>query len=244
MRVLALDTTTRSGSVAIVDDDRVVMERAGDAARPHAERLPGDLIHLLNDAGVPLRSIDVFAVGAGPGAFTGLRTGIATMQGLAFVQGRPLLPVSALEALAHIAAREVTPGTIVAVWTDAHRGDVFSSLYRVTDAPPFDPERLVEIDAAAVGDPAATLARWKAFGPVSVIIGDGGVAYGGLLDSAVSVIAAPPLAGAIGRMAFMRARSGQTGEPSAAQPLYIRRPDVEIERERKALIASPTTGEE
>ena len=85
MHVLALDSTTRAGSVALVTDDRIVLKRSGDPTRTHAERLPGDILGLLHDAGVALAAVDVFAIASGPGSFTGLRIGIATLQGLAFV---------------------------------------------------------------------------------------------------------------------------------------------------------------
>src|SRR5262245_32388526 len=104
MRVLALDTTTRAGSVAIVEDGRVVDERSGDPSRAHAERLPRELLDVLATHHVGLGDIDVFAVAAGPGSFTGMRIGIATMQGLALTLGRPIVAVSALDALAHVAA--------------------------------------------------------------------------------------------------------------------------------------------
>ena len=87
MRVLALDTTTRGGSVAIAEDGRVVFERVGDGARSHAERLPAELIDAVQTVGWSLADIDLFAVASGPGSFTGLRIGIATMQGLAVVKG-------------------------------------------------------------------------------------------------------------------------------------------------------------
>src|SRR5207249_912032 len=102
MLVLALDTTTRAGSVALVDEDEVVEERAGDATRSHAERLPGEVQSLLEGQGLTSAAIDLFAVAAGPGSFTGLRIGIATMQGFAFVHRRRIVPVSALEAMAWI----------------------------------------------------------------------------------------------------------------------------------------------
>src|SRR5438067_13667736 len=128
MRVLALDTTTRAGSVALIEDDLVVDERAGDASRTHGERLPAELAQL----GAPWASIDVFAVASGPGSFTGLRIGIATMQGLALVTGRRVVGVSALEALAQVASADLSPGALVAPWIDAQRGEVFSALYRIT----------------------------------------------------------------------------------------------------------------
>ena len=94
MLILALDTTTRAGSCALARDGVVMHDLAGDPARSHAEHLPGDLIALLDMAQLGLDAIDVFAVATGPGSFTGLRVGIATMQGLAFVNRRPLVPVS------------------------------------------------------------------------------------------------------------------------------------------------------
>ena len=102
MRVLALDTTTREGSAALVVDDRVVDERRGDASRSHAERLPGELLAIVDAHGLVLSDLDLFAVASGPGSFTGLRIGIATVQGLAFTTRRTIVTVSALEALANI----------------------------------------------------------------------------------------------------------------------------------------------
>src|SRR5471032_1379693 len=110
MRVLALDTTTRAGSVALVDDDRIVDERSGDGTRTHAERLPGELIALVDANALAWPDVDLFAVASGPGSFTGLRIGIATIQGLAFARGSRMVAVPALEALAHVASLDVPPG--------------------------------------------------------------------------------------------------------------------------------------
>src|SRR5437763_938177 len=113
MRVLALDTTTRAGSVGVTDGDRIIGERRGDPRRPHAERLPSDLLRLLDELAVALESIDLFAVAAGPGSFTGLRIGIATIQGLAVVERKPVVAVSALEAIGHIISRDAAPGDLL-----------------------------------------------------------------------------------------------------------------------------------
>ena len=222
MRVLALDTTTRAGSVALVENDRVVEERAGDASRTHGERLPAELAAL----GAPWPTIDVFAVASGPGSFTGLRIGIATMQGLALVNGRRVVGVSALEALAQLAGADAKPGALVASWIDAQRGEVFSALYQVTDAPIFTPERLLELEAPAVASPAFTLAAWSKYDlPAATFTGDGAVRYAAAPGSDPVL-----LAGAIGRMAAVSASRGLAGSPAAIHPLYIRRPDVELNR--------------
>ena len=231
MRVLALDTTTRSGSVALVDDDRVVGERAGDPLRTQGERLPAEL----DQFGAPWPTIDVFAVASGPGSFTGLRIGIATMQGLALVNGRPVVGVSALEALAQLASVGVGAGALVAAWIDAQRGEVFSALYTVTDAPLFTPERLLELEAPTAASPAFTLTAWSKYDmPSATFAGDGAVRYASAIDlgdSAPRMAAPALLAGAIGRMAAVSASRGLTASPAGLHPLYVRRPDVEIHRD-------------
>jgi tRNA threonylcarbamoyladenosine biosynthesis protein TsaB len=239
MKVLALDTTTRAGSVALVEDDRVIAERAGDPLKTHAERLPREIDELLEDCGVGLADVELYAVASGPGSFTGLRVGIATMQGLAFVHRRLIAPISALEALAHVASLGTDDeGALVAAWMDAHRRDVFSALYRVASGPLFDSGRLVEVEGPQVSDPAGTLERWDAVVREASVtfIGDGAERWEEAIrraHSAARIVAHPLLAGAIGRLAVSAA--GGRMDPAAVRPLYVRRPDAEIERERRAV---------
>lgn len=241
MRVLALDTTTRAGSVALVDEDEVIEEWSGDPSRTHAERLPGEILAIVGRHGLTVSDVDVFAVASGPGSFTGLRIGIATIQGFAFATGRPLVAVSALDALAQVASSGAPPGGLVAVWMDAHRRDVFAALYRVGSAPVFLPARLTEIDAPTVGDPAVTLRRWATHLAASPawFIGDGTALYAQTIASAPAserhILTLPLIAGAIGRMAVVAARRGDTIAPAAVQPLYVRRPDAERDREKKSV---------
>jgi len=238
MPTLALDTTTREGSVALVVDGRIVAERRGDAARSHGERLPGELTDLLVGAGTTLDAIDLFAVAAGPGSFTGLRIGIATMQGLALVAGRSIVPVFALDALAHAAADRLAAGSVVGTWMDAQRGDVFSALYQVQDGAPSSLDRLVLLEEASVGAPGDTVVRWRARrdGMPEVVVGDGAVRYrdawAGLGGPAVRIMEPSPLAGTVGRLAEAAAARGEAVAPMAVRPLYVRRPDVVVARER------------
>ena len=232
MRVLALDTTTAAGSIAIVDDEGVLIEEISDPARSHAERLPGDILHALEQVSIALSSIDLFAIAAGPGTFTGLRIGIATIQGLAFVNGKRVVPVSALTALAVAASREEPSGRTIGAWMDAHRRDVFCALFRRTQRSPFDPEGLIEIEGPAVGDPVATLERWERAGnPPDVLVGDGAIVFAAGIPAQISTLGQLPLAAVIGQMALARARAGDTVDPAGVQPLYIRRPDAEIARD-------------
>jgi tRNA threonylcarbamoyladenosine biosynthesis protein TsaB len=239
MLVLALDSTTRGGSVALARDGAMLEVLAGDAGRPHAERLPADLQHVLARRGLSLTDVDVFAVAVGPGSFTGLRIGIAAIQGCAFAAGKPVIGVSALEALAHAApaARGAGPLPRVGVWMDAQRQEVFSALYRRNEA--VEPVGLEALDGPSVGDPAETVARWHGIaGGASVpIIGDGAQKYRSLLDQAAKhpaeVIAPPPLAPTIAVLAWRRALAGELPPPHAIRPLYVRRPDAELARDRR-----------
>jgi tRNA threonylcarbamoyladenosine biosynthesis protein TsaB len=242
MYVLALDTTTRDGSVALVDDTGSLDVRRGDGTRSQAERLPAELLELAAKRGLPLAAIDLFAVASGPGSYTGLRIGIATVQGLSLATGRRMVAVSALEALAQVAAATAAPGAFVGAWMDGRRREVFAALYQVVDAPEFSPERLVAVEAPTAGGPESTLDRWdRLIGDApAVYVGDGAALYReivlGARRSRWAVVPDPPLlAGAIGRIALARAARGETIDPAAAQPLYVRRPDVELERERRAL---------
>jgi tRNA threonylcarbamoyladenosine biosynthesis protein TsaB len=236
MRVLGLDTTTRAGSVAILDDDDLRLERVGDASRSHAERLPQDILDALSALGLRTGDIDLFAVASGPGMFTGLRIGIATIQGLAMVHGRRVAPVSALRALVEHAARDLEPGTRIAAWMDAHRRDVFGALYEVAGPTGPGVAPLVEIDGPSVAPPAATLERWSRAGILpSAICGDGAVLFESMIPHGIGVVPPPAaLAPEIARLARADHAAGRSVAPAGVQPLYVRRPDAEVARDAVA----------
>jgi len=136
--ILTLDTTTRAGSCAVWRGDGMVDEVVGNPEYTHAHRLPNDLAKLLASHRLRLQDVTLYAIASGPGSFTGLRVGIATMQSLALVHDRMIVPISSLEALAYCAAREdptrARPGTYIGTWMEAYRGEVFCALYRVQRA--------------------------------------------------------------------------------------------------------------
>jgi tRNA threonylcarbamoyladenosine biosynthesis protein TsaB len=180
----------------------------------------------------------LIAVAAGPGSFTGLRVGIATMQGLAFVGGRQIVAVSALEALGQFGSVDRLAGAKVGVWMDAHRRDVFAALYRVTPAALFDPDRLAGLDGPLVGEPQLILARWAGELRESNVswIGDGATTFADTIARhlpSAAILPHPALASAIGRIAIARARRGGAVSPAAVHPLYVRRPDAELDREKR-----------
>ena len=166
--ILALDTTTRAGSVAVARSGEVLCEITGDPSRTHGQRLPADLMRALEQARVGVEDLDLLAVAAGPGSFTGLRVGIATMQGLAMARGLRVVPVSTLAALAHAAARG-RDGRHVAPWMDAQRGEVFAALYR--------PDLTRAIFEPSSASPSETLTAWAGATAALAIrfVGDGAV---------------------------------------------------------------------
>lgn len=227
MVTLALDTSVRAGSCAVLRDDTVLVDLAGDPSRSHGERLPVDLMLALERAGVALAEVEVFAVATGPGSFTGLRVGIATMQGLALAAGRPLVGVSVLDALAHTAAAVTNAGwRQVATWVDAWRGEVYASRY----------EGLAAIDDVTVERPERILSRLHC---TTLFIGDGAAVHRETILARLGPLAIvasvpePLVAGTIGRLAAARVRRGDCPRPHEIEPLYVRRPDAELARQRR-----------
>jgi tRNA threonylcarbamoyladenosine biosynthesis protein TsaB len=231
MRVLALDTTTRAGSLAIVEAGRIVFEIAGDPTRTHAERLPREIVEALASIGRTSADVDLFAVASGPGSFTGLRIGIATIQGLALVHGKRVAPISALRALAESAVPGLAIGQRVGAWMDAYRRDIFSALYEVILPADQGIALLNEVEGPVVGPPGSALERWNRIGMPARVCGDGVTLYRSLLPDGVEAVAPPLLASTIGRLAVASYNARETVPPAGIQPLYVRRPDVEITRD-------------
>jgi tRNA threonylcarbamoyladenosine biosynthesis protein TsaB len=236
--ILALDTTTRAGSVAVLDDDTVVSSVPGDGSLTHGERLPAEIARAVDQAGLNLHAIQLIAVASGPGAFTGLRIGLAAAQGLAMVLNLPVIGVSSLDALAFATWPQVVQPKLTTLWAwmDAQRGEVFAARYepRRDGADDWAPK-----DLPVVGEPAQLLPLidTSGSGPI-VIVGDGALKHRQAIEAwsngAWQVVEAPAmLASAIGMLGHRLATRGFAGAPHALQPLYVRRPDAELERERR-----------
>jgi tRNA threonylcarbamoyladenosine biosynthesis protein TsaB len=243
--ILAIDTTTRGGSVAVTRDDEPLSIVRGDDSRTHGERVPGEIAHALEEAGVAKSAIDLIAVAAGPGAFTGLRIGLATAQGLALTLDRPVVGVSALDALAWTvatAADKLSGNAFVAPWMDAQRGDVFAALYRIESGRHMSdmawaPWMVVE--QAVTARPLAILESWKIrIGEAETqFIGDAASRDEGLIAQVGKgrwrAQTPDALAAAIASLGLRLAREGRAGKPHLLTPIYVRRPDAEIERDRR-----------
>ena len=233
MLVLALDTATRAGSVALVRDGTAAA-MAGDGARTHGERLPAELLDFLARHGATLNDVTHLAVIAGPGSFTGLRVGIATVQGLAFASNLPVIAVPTLDACASGWLDSGRRAEVFAACLDGHRGEVFLAAFDLHDAATFDAARvLVEPIAAPAPLAAATLAR-AARGRAVTLVGEAVDHHLDAFRAACPGIAldvpAMTLAEAAARLAARHPE--RAAAPHAIKPVYIRRTDAEIARDR------------
>lgn len=226
MLILSVDTTSRAGSLALWQDGRVTHTLVGDPSRTHGERLPNEISVLLSQAGLAVKDIDLYAVVTGPGSFTGLRVGIAAVQGLALARGRQVIPIPALNAFA--SADEVGDGPI-AVWRDAQRRQVFAAVFERTGS------AIREILEPVSLPPQEVVSNWLAQDVApSQFIGDGVETYAEVLRDAWPgshlIVPAPPLA-PIGAAIASRYPERAVA-PHAIVPIYVRPPDAEIARDR------------
>jgi tRNA threonylcarbamoyladenosine biosynthesis protein TsaB len=130
MLILALDTSSHAGSVALLRDMAVVAQLQRFPDEDYAVSLLRETRNLLGGVSISLEQIDLFAANAGPGSFTGLRVGLTTAKGWAEVWGRPVARVSGLEAMATQISRPLAPDSLIAAVTDARRGQIFGALFR------------------------------------------------------------------------------------------------------------------
>ena len=164
--ILALETATLGGSVCLVRGNTVLAVKIGDPQISHSNSLLKDINESLVHARVALRNVDLFACTSGPGSFTGLRIGLATVKALAATLGRPCVGIPTLQAIAHAAGP--SSGTVALL--PAGRGEVFVQLLSVSvdgavtelDAPAhLSPQRMVdkygEIKSLRWAGPAAYL---------------------------------------------------------------------------------------
>lgn len=219
MRVLGVDTTTAHGSVALLDADRLLGEARIRAEQGHSRWLLAAIDLLLRSAGLTIGAIDGFGVAVGPGSFTGLRVGLATVQGLAEGAGKPCVAVATLEALA---ARLLDGSRPAAPMLDAYREQVFAAVYS-------GPGQLLVPPTAA--PPLLFLERvpeGAAFG------GEGAARYRDIVATARPdlrfVAGATFIADEVARLASEALRQGRGVDPAALRPVYVH--DAEVRKPR------------
>ena len=218
MRILAVDTSSERGSVCIVEDTEILGEIRLRSSVQHSDRLFRSVDFLFSYTPFGLKDIDLFAAARGPGSFTGLRIGLAAMEAFAAAQGKPGAGVSTLEALAWKAG--AAEGRLISPIIDARRGEIYAGLYRRIDG------GLTEIEPPVVLPPQ----EWFSHLPDSEIVfcGDGTLRYREFIYRASWSVCEMDLylASAVAQLAVSPNRS-------PLSPLYVRRTEAEIVRERQ-----------
>lgn len=221
--ILAIETTTELASCALLRGDALYARQSG-GVQTHSHAVLPMVQELLAEAGIRLADCDAVAFGAGPGSFTGVRTGCGVAQGLAFGAGLPVVPVVTLEAMAQ-AARELHGAADVLAVLDARMGEVYWAQYAWNDG-----WRAVAEPALAAPGAVAPLA-----GTAPVWCGNGLTAF--LEHYAACAPAHPaimPHAAQVARLGARLFAAGAGVPPEAAQPLYLRNKVAYTSAERAA----------
>ena len=233
--ILAIETATRAGSVAVARGVNVLSSRSGDASVSHSANLIELIDQVLNDAGAKLSEIDLFAAAVGPGSFTGLRIGLATVKALANCTGRRLVGVSTLRAIAHASGID---GDVVSL-LPAGRGEVFAQRFTTAEG------SVEAIDAASHVSPQALLEKYGALEGLTWA-GEGvrqqiellttwatekgfPITDSGSSDSGWKVIEEThDLAQSVAAMALKEYEAGNSSSAEELHAVYVRASDAEI----------------
>ena len=155
MKILALDSATSACSAAVWADGRVMARRHAEMARGQSEALVPMVAEVMAEVGLGFADLDLLAVTVGPGAFTGIRIGLAAARALALAAGLPLAGVSTLEAVAAAAPADGRPLLVV---LDSKREEVWAQAFGPDRTPLTEPAALAPAEAAALAGPAWTVA--------------------------------------------------------------------------------------
>ena len=223
MKVLAFDCSGAACSAALWHDDAIRGHRFERRERGHAERLLPMVREVLSESGANFSEIDVFAASTGPGGFTGMRVGLATLRGLALAAGRPMLGVTSFEAIAHGTSAATRAGRGVLVVIESKRAELFAQVFSPSLVPEGEPqvllpERLVEHILATIS------------GGTLLVLGDGARRTIPILmradrDAVEVPDAVFPDAMAIARLAASRCDQASSRPPA---PFYLRPPAVTL----------------
>lgn len=240
MKILGIDTSGLTASVAVVGDDvpdgHLIAEYTVNYKKTHSQTLLPMLDEICRMIEMEPEDIDVIAVSAGPGSFTGLRIGSATAKGLGLALDKPIVAVPTVDALAY---NLCGTDALVCPIMDARRGQVYTGIYG------FSGNEMAVISPQEVCLIEDTAARLKSFGQRVIFLGDGVPVFRerllGDLMAGMEITFAPAhlnrqRASAVAALAFKYAGEGRTQSADEHAPIYLRLPQAErdrLERERR-----------
>lgn len=228
MKILAIDTSTPTASIAVMQGDKPLAETAFESGKKQGERLVPAIENLMAGIGISPADICAYAVGIGPGSFTGLRSGLSLIKGMALARPGPVVGISSLHA---IAAASDFKGVVLPV-IDARKGQVFTAIFRAdnegalvreSDDMAIAPERVADLTA----------------GP-ALVLGNGLTQYRSIIEKAMGETAVigpqelwTPKAAKIGALAWERLEPGDSDPLDTLVPKYVRSSDAELKLGKK-----------
>jgi len=218
MKVLAFDSSGGGCSAAVLSGDLVLAQESAPMLRGQAEHLVPMIARVMAAAGIGFGELDLVAVTLGPGAFTGVRIGIATAQGLALATGLPALGLGSFEAVAASVPAELLEGRALLVAIESRREELYLQAF--------------ERERAPAGEGSLVAAdHWRSAAPAGplVLAGDGAARLGSALRGRDLAIAPGPGtidAGALGRLAGEHWQAGLRTD--RLEPRYLHAPDVTL----------------
>lgn len=223
MRIVAIETTSAHGSLALLDDEQLLAEQPLEA-RHYSRQLLQELERLLQQHGMKLSDIGLLAVAGGPGSFTGARIGLTVVKGLMEAVGTEAVMISTLQAVA--AAAQTAPDQPVLAALDASRGEVYYGFY------PRGPYHYALGEDTNSGEEGleslpAFLQRLERHAAISVVTPHTTVIEACASKRKIQAVS-PLLARWVGRVGWARFRAGQRTDALRLDAHYIRRSDAEI----------------
>jgi len=232
MKILAVDTSTESCSVALIEsvslsrdsEMKSLAELTIVSKITHSRHLMKMVDTVVRDSGIHIHDLDGFAVATGPGSFTGIRIGISTVKGLVLASGKPVVGISNLDALAY--PFSFSP-YLICTLMDARRGEVYCCSFRSDEKGILKKERNEQV-----------LSPEKAIADINepcLFVGNGALFYKNLIKEKISGLAhfVPPCqniirASAIAYLGMERLKENDTDDIAALAPNYVRKSEAEI----------------
>ena len=231
MRVLALDCSAKSVSVAIAENGNLIYEGFLNITLTHSETLMPIIEQLLSNTRLTLADIDAFAVTAGPGSFTGIRIGISAIKGMAFAEKKPVFAFSTLEAMTLSLENSNLFSGVICGLMDARRNQFYNALFKIDNGKVI---RLTEDRMVEAENLKEELLDFNA--PV-ILMGDGAELFYSISENN-EVFSLAPETNMVQRAAGIAIKASLDESltpvsPDALQAIYLRKSQAEREREEK-----------
>ena len=233
MKIIAIDSSGITATVALASEDRVIAEYSVNNKKTHSQTLLPMLDEICKMTQTDMSEIEAIAVAAGPGSFTGLRIGSASAKGLGLALNVPIIPVPTLEGLAY---NGWGFDGVVCPMMDARRSQVYTGIYEFVDG------EIVTVEDQCADDVLVIVDKLNKLGKKVLLLGDGAAAYRDKIEQNLTAehVYAPihrntQSAASVAAAAFKRYEQGKTEDAADHRPDYLR--VSQAERERAARIS-------